>query len=146
GPPHGRDTFGDEIGLSHEAGAEATLLRAIGWTADIEIDLAIAEILAPSRSLGEKLGIAAADLQGDRLLGRIEADKAFAVTVTDRLRRHHLGVEQGMTGHPAVEETAVPVTPIHHGAMANGSRWPLAFARQCSSTGFSSGWRGASIG
>ena len=63
---HGGDAFGHQRGLGHQAGAEAALLHPVGRAADIEIDLGIAEILAPARGLGQQRRIAAAKLQRHR--------------------------------------------------------------------------------
>ena len=57
-------------GSDHQAGAEAALLHAVGRTADIEIDLVIAEILADARASAERGRIAAAELQRHRMLER----------------------------------------------------------------------------
>ena len=48
---HGGDAIGDQRRLRHQAGAEAALLHPVGRTADIEIDLVVAEILADARRL-----------------------------------------------------------------------------------------------
>ena len=60
---HRRDAFGNEIGLGHEAGAEPPRLHAVRRTADIEVDLVIAELGADARRLGELLRVAAAELK-----------------------------------------------------------------------------------
>ena len=53
---HGRDAIGDQRRLRHQAGAEAAVLHPVGRTADIEIDLVVAEVLADLRGGGEVAG------------------------------------------------------------------------------------------
>ena len=48
---HGGDAIGDQRRLRHQAGAEAALLHPVGRTADIEIDLVVAELFADARRL-----------------------------------------------------------------------------------------------
>ncbi len=55
---HRGDAIADQRGLRHQAGAEAALLHAVGRAADVEIDLAIAELLADARASRERRGIA----------------------------------------------------------------------------------------
>src|SRR4029079_3690300 len=81
---HGGNAIADQPGLPHQAGAEAALLHAVRWTADVEIDLVVAEIRADPRATGERRRIAAAKLQRHRMLRRIEADQPFAVAVQNR--------------------------------------------------------------
>ena len=74
---HRRDQVGDKLGLGHQAGAEPPRLHPVRRAADIEIDLVIAELGADARGLGECCRIAAADLQRDRMLGRMELEQPF---------------------------------------------------------------------
>jgi len=60
--------------LRHQAGAEAALLHPVGRAADIEVDLVIAQVGADARALRQRRRIAAAELQRDRMLERVEAD------------------------------------------------------------------------
>src|SRR5262249_26309395 len=71
--PHGRDRAGDEVGLRHQAGAEASLLHPVRRTADIEVDLVVAIALADGRRLRELGGVRATELQGYRVLPLAEA-------------------------------------------------------------------------
>ena len=48
---HGREALGDKIRLAHEARAERAGLYALGRTADIEVDLAIAVLRANARGV-----------------------------------------------------------------------------------------------
>ena len=111
---HGGDAIADQRRLRHQAGAEAALLHPIRRTADVEIDLVVAEIRADPRAAGERRGIAAAELQRHRMLGRIEADQPVAVAVQHRAGGHHLGVDQRAARQQAMEEPAVPIGPFHH--------------------------------
>ena len=72
---HRGDAIADQRRLRHQAGAEAALLHALRRAADVEVDLVIAEIRADPRATRERRGIAAAELERDRMLGRIEADQ-----------------------------------------------------------------------
>ena len=92
-------------GSRHQAGAEAALLHAIGRAADIEIDLVIAEIRADARALRQRVRIGAAELQGDRMLRRIEAEQPRAVAMQHRAGRDHLGVKQRTARQQAMERT-----------------------------------------
>ena len=69
----GGHAVGDQVRLAHQAGAEASRLDPVGWAADVEIDLVIAERFADPRGLGQLGRIGAAQLQGDRMLDRVEA-------------------------------------------------------------------------
>ena len=112
---HRRDAIADQPRLRHQAGAEAALLHAVGRAADIEIDLVVAEIGADARARGASAArIGAAELQRDRMLGRIEAEQPRAVAVQHRAGGHHLGVEQRAARQQAMEEPAMPVGPFHH--------------------------------
>src|SRR5512136_541306 len=82
---HGGDAFLHESGLGHEAGAEPTRLDAIRGTADIEVNLVIAEPRADARGRGETIRIAAAELQRNGMLGRIELEQSLRVPVQDGL-------------------------------------------------------------
>ena len=111
---HRGDALGDEAGRLHQAGAERARLDAVGRAADIEVDLAIAEALADARRLGELFRVGAAELQGERLLLRVEAEQPLAVAMDDGVGHDHLRVEQRMARQLAMEEAAVPVRPVHH--------------------------------
>jgi hypothetical protein len=112
--PHGGNARTDQMRLGHQAGAEAAFLNTIGWAADVEVDLVVAEILGNARAFGERPRIGAAELDRHRVLERIEADEPLAVAAQHRARRHHLGIEQCPTRQQPMEEPAVPVGPLHH--------------------------------
>ena len=62
----------------------------------------------------ELAGIAAAELQGERMLGGIEVEMVRHVAVRERRRGDHLGVEPRVPRDQAQEVPAVPVRPVHH--------------------------------
>ena len=104
--------------LRHEAGAEAPRLDTLRWTAAVQVDLVVAPSLAELRGMREHRRIAAAQLQRQRMLLRVEVQMARHVAVHERGRRHHLGVQARMARDLAQEEPAMPVGPVHHGGSA----------------------------
>src|SRR6185437_4444138 len=84
-------------------------------TADIEIDLVIADIGGDPRRLGQAPGLRTAELQRNGMFARVEGEKARAIATNDRFRRHHLGVEPRAASQEPVQDTAVRVRPLHHG-------------------------------
>ncbi len=111
---HRRDAIADQHRLRHQAGAEPALLHAVRRAADIEIDFVIAEIGANARGRGERRGVRSAELDRDRMLGRVIGEQPRAVAAQHRRGRDHFGVEQRAPRQQAVEEPAVPVGPLHH--------------------------------
>ena len=83
---HGGDAVADQRRLRHQAGAEAALLHAVGRTADIEIDLVIAEVRADARAFGQRARIAAAELERDRMLRSVVAEQPRTIAMDDRAR------------------------------------------------------------
>lgn len=53
---------------------------------------------------------------GQHMLARVETEKSLPVAMADRQRGDHLGIEQRMARHLAVEHAAMPVRPVHHGS------------------------------
>ena len=111
---HLRHALGHECGLRHQAGAEAPLLYAIRGAADVEIDLVETEVRADARAGGKRARIAAAELESERMLGRIVAQEPRAVAVQHRAGGQHLRIEQRPARQQPMEEPAVPVGPFHH--------------------------------
>ena len=64
-----RHTGGNQRRLSHQARAEAPSLHTLGRAADVEIDLVVAPGFAQSRAMRQRLRVATAQLQRDRVLG-----------------------------------------------------------------------------
>ena len=104
----------DQRGLGHQARAEASRLHALRRTAAIEVDLVVAPALAEPSRMGELRGVAAAELQRDRMLGRIEFEMPRHVAVRERGRGDHLRVEPRAFRDHAHEIAAVPIGPVHH--------------------------------
>ena len=73
---HRRDAVADQRRLRHQASAEAAVLHAVGRAADIEIDLVKTQIGGRARASGKRARIGAAELQSQRMLGRIVAQEA----------------------------------------------------------------------
>jgi len=101
-------------GFAHQARAEATGLHAIGRAAAVEIDRVVTALRADPRRLRQEVRLGAAELQHDRMLGRIEPEQPLPIAMDRRLRGHHLGVQHGMRGQKPVEVPAMPVGPVHH--------------------------------
>ena len=111
---HRRDALRHERRLAHQARPEAAGLHALRRTAAIEVDLVVAPPLAKPRRMRELGRIAAAKLQRNGLLGRIEVEMPRHVAVRKRRRGDHLGVEARVLRQLAMEEPAMPVRPVHH--------------------------------
>jgi hypothetical protein len=58
--------------------------------------------------------IAAAELQGNRMLGHVVGQEPRAVTVKHGAGGDHFGIDQRPAREQAVEEPAVPIRPLHH--------------------------------
>jgi hypothetical protein len=111
---HGRDTIGDEARLRHETSAKTALLHAIRGTADVEINLVVAEIGCDLRAVRKLPGRAAAELKRNRMLRRIVGKKPRAVAVDDRRCRDHFRIDARTAREQAMEEPAMPIGPFHH--------------------------------
>ncbi len=122
GVAHRPDAIRDQRGLGHQARAEAPHLHALGRAADVEVDLVVAPALAQLRAGRERRRIAAAQLQRDRMLGRIEVEMPRDVAVQQRAGRDHLGVEPRVPRDEAQEVPAVPVGPVEHRGDAEAVR------------------------
>jgi hypothetical protein len=116
---HRRNAVADENRLGHQAGAEAALLHAFGGTADVEIYLVVAELLGDARALRELPRIAAAKLQGNRVLGHVVGQEPRAVTVKHGAGGDHFGIDQRPAREQAVERTGSADPSIHHRGMQN---------------------------
>ena len=109
-----RDTITHQLRLAHQTGPEAAILHAVGRTADIEVDLVIAEIDADPCRPGQGLRVRAAELQGNRMFAGIKTQQALAVAMDDRPCRDHLAVKSRPPRQDAVESPTMAVGPIHH--------------------------------
>ena len=111
---HRLDAVGHQLRLGHQAGAERALLHPLGRAAAVQVDLVVAVLLAQLRAGGQVGRIAAAQLQGDRMLFLVEAQMALDVAIHQRAGGHHLGVQPGVARDLPVEHAAVAVGPVHH--------------------------------
>jgi len=114
GVAHRTHAVGNERRLGHQAGAEGAALDALARAAAVEVDLRVAPALTEAGAGREIAGVAAAELQGHRLLDRIEIEMACDVAVQQRAGGHHLGVEARSRRQQTMEVPAVPVGPVHH--------------------------------
>src|SRR6185312_14111138 len=80
---HRGDTRTDEFRLAHQAGTKSTARDPLAGTAAVEIDLIVAGLLAGPRRGGELFRLAAAELQRQRMLLRVEGQQTLAVTAQD---------------------------------------------------------------
>ena len=111
---HRPHAVGHELRLGHQASAERAMLNALTRTTAVQVDLVIAPALAEPRAGSEFGRLAAAELQGHRMLGDIEVEMPRDIAMQQSAGCHHLGVEPGTAGQQAMEETAMPVRPVHH--------------------------------
>src|SRR5580704_13732310 len=72
---HRRNAFADKSRLGHQAGAEAAVPHPVRRTADVEIDLVKTQIRTDARAGRQRPRFGAAELQRQRMLGRIETQK-----------------------------------------------------------------------
>ncbi len=70
----------------------------------------------------ELAGIAAAELQRERMLGGIEIEVVRHVAMRERGRGDHLRVEPRVPRDQAEEVPAMPVRPVHHRGHAKSVR------------------------
>ena len=110
---HRFDTVSYQLRIAHQAGAEHPVLHAVGRTADVEVDLIVTARLRQFRTLGERSRIAAAQLQGQRMLF-FAIGQIVAFAMNNRSGRHHFGIQQRMARQQAQEIATVPVCPVEH--------------------------------
>jgi hypothetical protein len=91
-------------------------LHALGRAAAIEVHLVIPEAFGNARRLGQLLWLAAAELQDNRMLCFIKADQSLAITMDQRIRRHHFRPQQRAFRQAPMKRPAMPVSPVHHGS------------------------------
>jgi hypothetical protein len=124
---HRRNAFSHELRLRHQARAEPAVLHAIRRTADIEIDLVVAEAFADPCALGEIARIRATELKRNGMLARIEAKQPLTVAMDDGAGRQHLGVKPSAPRQKTMEDAAMPVCPIHHRATEKYDYIPMLY-------------------
>ncbi len=119
---HRIDAFSDKRRLSHQTGAKTAILHPIRRTSDIEIDFVVAEILADLRSYREIARLGAAKLKRHGMFACVETEQTPAVAMKNGAGRQHLRIKPRKPRHQAVEDTAMPVGPIHHRCDAKSMR------------------------
>src|SRR5690606_17733872 len=78
------------------------------------VDFGIASGMSQARRRSELGRIGATQLQGHGLLDRIETEMPSGIAMGDGSAGDHFGEQQGLTRQQAMEETAMPVRPVHH--------------------------------
>ncbi len=111
---HGFHALAHQFRLGHQNGADLALLHPIRRAAHIEIDLVVPVLLGNSGRFGQIPGLAAAKLQGYRMLFVIERQKPLTIPAQYRLGHHHFGIEQGVAGNQPGQKPVVPGGPVHH--------------------------------
>lgn len=111
---HCRQAITHQLGFFHQASPETTLLNPVRRTTDIEIDLAIAPLRTDTSCLCQLTRLTSTQLQGKRLLGRIEAQETIMIAMNNGAGRHHLRVQQGLLVDQTMENPAVAIGPVHH--------------------------------
>src|SRR5439155_26476632 len=101
---------------------EAARLHALGRATHVEVDLVVTPGFAQARAVRQRIRIAPAELQRDRVLGGIEVEMPRYVAELQRAGRHHLGVEARTRTHQAQEVPTVAVGPVHHRRHAQTAR------------------------
>ena len=112
---HGFDAISHKLRLGHQAGTKSTALHALAGATAVEVDLVIAPLLAQFGAMRQVSRLAAAQLQGHRMLFSIEPQMPLYIAMDQRARRHHLRVQQRVATQQAVKVAAMPVRPVHHG-------------------------------
>ena len=116
-----RHALGDPGGLPHQAGAEGAAGHALAGAAAVEVDLIVARLFPGTRRGRELTRLAAAELQCEWVLCRVEGQQPCAVATQDRRRGDHLGVQQHIWREAAQEIPAMAVGPVHHRGHGNSS-------------------------
>ena len=112
---HGLDTIAHQPRMAHQAGADHVVLHAVAGAADVEVHFVVAGVLREYGAGGQVRRHAATQLQGQRVLGFVMAQKTLGVAMQQGAGGDHFGVEQGIARQQAQEEAAVAVGPVHHG-------------------------------
>ena len=111
---HRLDAISHQLRLGHQARAKRAALHPLARATAVQVDLAIAPLLAQLGALGQVGRLAAAQLQCQRMLFGIELQVPRHVAMDQCARRHHFGVEQRVAGQQAMKVAAMPIGPVHH--------------------------------
>lgn len=120
---HGLDAIGHQTRMAHQAGADHVVLHPVAGAADVEVDLVVASLFGQAGAGGQVRRHAAAQLQGQRVLGLVMAQETLGVVVQQGAGGDHFGVEQGVLGEQAQEEPTVSVCPVHHRRHREAAGW-----------------------
>jgi hypothetical protein len=118
---HRLHAIGHQLRLGHQASAKRPALHALGRAAAVEVDLVVAPLLPQLRADRQVRRIAAAQLQGHRMLDLVIAQMARHIAMDQRAGGDHLCIQPGMARDLAVEDAAVAVGPVHHRSNGEGA-------------------------
>ena len=90
---HRLDAIAHQQRLGHQARAERAALHPLRRATAIEIDFGVTPLRREPGTVGQLIGLAAAQLQRDRMFRRIEVEMARHIAVHQRRRGQHLGVQ-----------------------------------------------------
>ena len=113
-PSHRGNASSNPLRVRHEGGAEGARRHAIRRAAAVQVDLVETGRGAVYGRGGEGIGLGTTELQRDRMFACVVGEKALPVTVYQRLRRYHFGIQHQFVGNEAKEGTEVSVSPVHH--------------------------------
>ncbi len=112
------------IGLRHQAGAETAGLNPVAGATAIQIDGIITPAGADPGALGQFAGVRAAELERDRMFGRVEVQQPGSVAMQNGPGRDHFGIQNRPGREQAQEKPAMPIGPVHHRGDAQPARTP----------------------
>ena len=111
---HGLDALGHQGRFVHQTGTEGTPLNTFAGATAVDVDLVITPVLPQSGTVRQISGLAATELQGQRMLFDIETQMARHIPVQQGTGSHHLGIEERMPAQQTVKVTTMSVSPVHH--------------------------------
>ncbi len=143
---HRAYAIGDARRFQHQTGAEAARLHPIAGTTDVEIDLVVTGRLRQRGAARQVLGLAAAELDRQRMFLPVISEQALPIAVEQRGGGDHFRVQPHPRRQLAEEITTMTVGPVHHGrdrhrenrgrhspyfrGMPIGDRYAITFSRE----------------
>jgi hypothetical protein len=125
---HGLTNRSDQIcyqgRFTHETGTEAPTLDSWRWAANVQVDFIEAASLGQPGGCRQIPGITAAELDGQRMLERMESQQPVLGTIQEGTGRNHFGKKQGFPTAQARQIAAVSVCPRHHRCDCQFGGWP----------------------
>lgn len=100
--------------MGHQAGADHVVLHPVGGAAHVQVDFVVAGFFRHAAAGGQRPGIAASELESQRVLAVLMVQKTVAVAMDQGAGGDHFRVEQRMAGDQPVKDTAVGGGPVHH--------------------------------